>query len=302
VAQNGAAEDAEPDPPDVEERKKPVDELREQYRLQLENTIREWRETRAAVVFRNLMEPILLSLTEQEELVLILFEYAREAAPVCSADFADAYHSDRFRKDKWLQVTIFATGVCSLWEETTKNVRFENRGVLPFGWECSECDLASDLALGTGDASYRKTLNEAIERKMGAQFDRYFTGEPGAVSVFRGISGLQPIPRHQPPAPTPGPMAQNGVVEDGTADPFPTPELRTAVMARAMGRGSMKELALRWGLGKHGDKQLYKYRQYGRRAFSKQEKSKRAERIEKLLKEAERARSVPETHAKLSAP
>ena len=85
--------------------------------------------------------------------------------------------------------------------------------------------------------------------------------------------------------------------EDGMADPFATLELRKVAVARAKGQGTMETLALRCGLGRHGEKHLYKWirdRGEGNHAWVKtpgKNKSEKASGIEELLKEAERARS-----------
>jgi len=55
------------------------DQLRERYKLRLREMINEWSRDRADFS-RNLMDPLVVSRAEQEWLLLILFEYAQEAA------------------------------------------------------------------------------------------------------------------------------------------------------------------------------------------------------------------------------
>ena len=138
-------------------------ELREQCKLQLEKTVCEWRRARA-VATRNLMEPLVISRAEQEELLLIIFEYAQKVARP-SFVFATTY----YRQTKPMLLFTFAGGdLLNLWNGATKDVRLENTGALPFGWETRLCDLSFHVE--DNGWSYRRALDEAIERRVEVLF------------------------------------------------------------------------------------------------------------------------------------
>jgi len=137
------------------------DRLRERYRIRLREQINEWSRDRAGFS-RNLMEPLVVSRAEQEGLLLILFEYAQEAARSWFESSA------RYYKRADFALEMFVYEVQTLWDKATSNLRFENTGALPFGWECHRCDLL--LHAEDNGKSYRDALNKAIERQIALRF------------------------------------------------------------------------------------------------------------------------------------
>jgi hypothetical protein len=118
----------------------------------------EWRQ---ASPWRDPLEPFTLVLAQQEKLLGLLSFWATDKARESFGIAARHTQSwQEFKKEiKLLQEIVIPFQAVELWHRVTENVRFEARGVLPFGRDVSFEMLGDELA-------YRAALDRDIERRV----------------------------------------------------------------------------------------------------------------------------------------